>query len=144
MSSNNNFERLEGGELLDNVSYNGDKSKIIEEQNDDYSTESRFIKAREIIGYKSLKIKKLGVEIEGLKDDRKLKNITLIFIITIVSINILVSVSLIIANAVFIGKFNKTLYSEKFLGFLLGSQLIIMPFVLLKIITKHLFPNKDK
>ena len=36
----------------------------------------------------------------------------------------------------------KQIYSEKFLGFLTGSQLIVMPLAILQIITKHLFPNK--
>ena len=38
----------------------------------------------------------------------------------------------------------KELYSEWFLSVLIGSQLIILPFSLLFIVAKHLFPNKDK
>lgn len=34
-----------------------------------------------------------------------------------------------------------TLYSEYFLGVLLGSQLLFLPLSLLTIITRHLFPN---
>lgn len=94
--------------------------------------------------YDDFQSKQAQENIENSKSDRKLKRITLYFVMGIISINIIASVSLIVANAVFILKFDKTLYSEKFLGFLLGSQLIVMPFVLLKIITNHLFPNKDK
>ena len=94
--------------------------------------------------YDDFQSKQAQEKIEDSKSDRKLKRKTLYFVMGIISINIIVSLSLIIANAVFIFKFDKTLYSEKFLSFLLGSQLIVMPFVLLKIITKHLFPNKDK
>ena len=94
--------------------------------------------------YDDFQSKQAQEKLEDSKSDRKLKRKTLYFVMGIISINIIVSLSLIVANAVFIFKFDKTLYSEKFLSFLLGSQLIVMPFVLLKIITKHLFPNKDK
>ena len=94
--------------------------------------------------YDDFQSKQAQENIENSKSDRELKRTTLYFVMGIISINIIASVFLIVANAVFIFKFDKTLYSEKFLGFLLGSQLIVMPFVLLKIITNHLFPNKDK
>lgn len=98
----------------------------------------------ELNSLQKIKLEKYLQIIKNLKSDRKLKRITLYFVMGIIFINILVSLSLIVVNAIFIFKFDKTLYSEKFLGFLLGSQLIVMPFVLLKIITKHLFPNQDK
>lgn len=94
--------------------------------------------------YDDFQSKQAQEKLEDSKSDRKLKRMTLYFVMGIIFINIIVSLSLIVANAVFIGKFNKTLYSEKFLGFLLGSQLIILPFSLLFIVAKHLFPNKDK
>lgn len=115
--------------------FNKEKKIIAKDSNSDN---------KELDFFHEIKFKKYLQVIKNLKSDRKLKGRTLYFVMGIISINIIVSLSLIVANAMFIFKFDKTLYSEKFLSFLLGSQLIVMPFVLLKIITKHLFPNKDK
>lgn len=63
---------------------------------------------------------------------------------SITSVNILVTLGLLIAHPIVFYKFGFNIYSEKFLAFLLGSQLVVMPFVLLQIITKHLFPNNKQ
>ena len=78
--------------------------------------------------------------IKNIKSDRELKKNTQINIIIILYLNIVATFALIYFNFFF----NKKSYSEWFLSVLIGSQLIILPFSLLFIVAKHLFPNKDK
>ena len=80
--------------------------------------------------------------IENLKNDRKLKTDTLEFVQIIIILNIGITIVLLIAYPIIYLITGKQIYSEKFLGFLTGSQLIVMPLAILQIITKHLFPNK--
>ena len=127
-----NEENLKGEKQL-NISNSGDKSKIIEEQDDNNSIE-----------YKQIKIKKLEEEIESLKNDRKLKKNTHEFIKRILSLCVEFTMFIIALNAIIKFFTDKELYSEWFLSVLIGSQLIILPFSLLFIVAKHLFPNKDK
>ena len=89
-----------------------------------------------------LKIKQLEEEINNLKNDRKLKTKTLKFVQRIIMANITTILILLIAYPIIYLITGKQIYSEKFLGFLTGSQLIVMPLAILQIITKHLFPNK--
>lgn len=86
----------------------------------------------------------LEQQIENLKNDRKLKIITQRFIKIILSICVGFTLALIGVNALVKSVWNKELYSEWFLSVLIGSQLIILPFSLLYIVAKHLFPNQDK
>lgn len=86
----------------------------------------------------------LEQQIENLKNDRKLKIITQRFIKIILSICVGFTLALIGVNALVKSVWNKELYSEWFLSVLIGSQLIILPFSLLYIVAKHLFPNKDR
>lgn len=80
--------------------------------------------------------------IENIKNDRELKTKTLIFVQIIIMLNIITTIVLLIAYPIIYLITGKQIYSEKFLGFLTGSQLIVMPLAILQIITKHLFPNK--
>ena len=89
-----------------------------------------------------IKIKQLEEEINNLKNDRKLKTKTLKFVQRIIMANITTILILLIAYPIIYLITGKQIYSEKFLGFLTGSQLIVMPLAILQIITKHLFPNK--
>ncbi|KLI24115.1 hypothetical protein A9X77_12795 [Brachyspira hyodysenteriae] len=89
-----------------------------------------------------LKIKQLEEEIKNLENDRDLKTITLKFVQKIIIADIITILILLIGYPIIYLVFDKKIYSEKFLGFLTGSQLIIMPLAILQIITKHLFPNK--
>lgn len=83
-------------------------------------------------------------DIKNLKNDRTLKNNTLGFVKVIIMINIITTTLLLIGCPIIYFITGKQIYSEKFLGFLTGSQLIIMPLAILQIITKHLFPNKKE
>lgn len=83
-------------------------------------------------------------QIESLKNDRELKKDTQKFIKIVLSFCVGVTLFIILLNAVSKFFVNKELYSEWFLSVLIGSQLIILPFSLLFIVAKHLFPNKDK
>lgn len=89
-----------------------------------------------------LKIKQLEEKIKNLQNDRKLKTKTLKFVQRIIMANIIITLSLLIGYPILYLITGKQIYSEKFLGFLTGSQLIVMPLAILQIITKHLFPNK--
>lgn len=82
--------------------------------------------------------------IKNIESDRELKKNTQEFIKIILFMCVGTTLLLIISNA--LAKFfaDKELYSEWFLSVLIGSQLIILPFSLLFIVAKHLFPNKDK
>ncbi|ASJ21712.1 hypothetical protein [Brachyspira hampsonii] len=89
-----------------------------------------------------LKIQQLEEEIKNLKNDRKLKTKTLKFVQIIIMFNIITTIALLIGYPIIYLITGKQIYSEKFLGFITGSQLIVMPLAILQIITKHLFPNK--
>ena len=130
MSSKINKEELTGNNILDNIP---NENKSIEELDDNNSVE-----------YKSLKIKKLEEYIENLKNDRELKKNTQNFIKRILFYCVLFTLSLIAVNAISKFFFDKELYTENFLTFLIGSQLIVLPFSLLYIVAKHLFPNKER
>lgn len=118
-----NEENLKGENQL-NIS----KNNSSEEKNDSDSEESRKINNEE---YQKLR---------NMESDRKLKERTQTYIIIILCFNIFFTFLLIYFNFFF----NKKYYSEWFLSVLIGSQLIILPFSLLFIVAKHLFPNKDK
>ena len=92
------------------------------------------------------KIERRKQLIKNLKIDRKLKIHTLKFIVSIIKKIIYITFLIVIGNGIikFISKSKITIYSEWFLSVLIGSQLVILPFSLLLIVTKHLFPNKDK
>lgn len=83
-------------------------------------------------------------KLQNIKSDRKLKINTQRFIKIILSICVGFTLALIGVNALVKSVWNKELYSEWFLSVLIGSQLIILPFSLLYIVAKHLFPNQDK
>ena len=85
-------------------------------------------------------LKEKKQNIKNIESDRKLKEQTQIHIIIILYLNIAATFVLIYFNFFF----NNKSYSEWFLSVLIGSQLIILPFSLLFIVAKHLFPNKDK
>ena len=89
-----------------------------------------------------LKIKQFEEEIKNLKNDRELKTDTLKFVKNIIKWNIIATIVLLIGYPILYLTTGKQIYSEKFLAFLTGSQLIVMPLAILQIITKHLFPNK--
>ncbi len=77
-------------------------------------------------------------------NDRKLKTSLMRFVIIIASVMILFCwIVFGIDIHCFFTK-GHHLYSEWFLLSLLGSQAVIMPLLLLKIISLHLFPNKTK
>ena len=61
-----------------------------------------------------------------------------------VAIDVVVTFVLIIFNDILKWLYDISVYSEWFLSILIGSQLVILPFSLLLIVTKHLFPKKDK
>lgn len=82
--------------------------------------------------------------IKNIESDRKLKKNTQEFIKRILSLCVEFTVFIILLNAILKFLTDKELYSEWFLSVLIGSQLIILPFSLLFIVAKHLFPNKDK
>lgn len=88
------------------------------------------------------KIKQLEEKIKNLQNDRKLKTKTLKFVQRIIIADITTILILLIAYPILYLTTGKQIYSERFLGFLTGSQLIVMPLAILQIITKHLFPNK--
>lgn len=94
--------------------------------------------------YDDFQSKQAQEKLEDSKSDRELKKDTQEFIKMILFMCVGTTLLLIISNA--LAKFfkDKELYSEWFLSVLIGSQLIILPFSLLFIVAKHLFPNKDK
>lgn len=98
----------------------------------------------ELNSFHEIKLNKYLQEIESLKNDRKLKKNTHEFIKRILSLCVEFTVFIIALNAVIKFFTDKELYSKWFLSVLIGSQLIILPFSLLFIVAKHLFPNKDK
>lgn len=118
--------------------------KILEESKVKESELIKNIKG-DNIDYSSVQITALfEQQIESLKDDRELKNNTQKFIKKILFLCVGTTLSLIVLNAIIKFLTDKELYSEWFLSVLIGSQLIILPFSLLFIVAKHLFPNKDK
>lgn len=94
--------------------------------------------------YDDFQSKQAQEKLEDSKSDRELKNNTQKFIKTILYLCVGTTLFLIISNAAAKFFYRKELYSEWFLSVLIGSQLIILPFSLLFIVAKHLFPNKDK
>lgn len=119
-------------------------NKILEESKVKESELIKNIKG-DNIDYSSVQTTALfEQQIESLKNDRELKKDAQKFIKIVLSFCVGVTLSLIVLNAA--SKFfaNKELYSEWFLSVLIGSQLIILPFSLLFIVAKHLFPNQDK
>lgn len=119
-------------------------NKILEESEIKESDLIKNIKG-DNIDYSSIQIAALfEQQVESVKDDRELKKNTQKFIKIILSLCVGITLSLIVLNAIIKFFTDKELYSEWFLSVLIGSQLIILPFSLLFIVAKHLFPNKDK
>lgn len=80
--------------------------------------------------------------IENLQNDRMLKTETLNFVRHIIWANIICTFAIITIVLFANLRFDKQVFSEQFLGVLLASQLIVVPLAVLKIIAKHLFPDK--
>lgn len=115
------------------------KEQIGKLENIKYNTEKITSGLAEETDIYRLKEKQL---IENLQNDRLLKTKTLNFVRHIIWVNIIctfaVMLIVIFANLLC----DKQVFSERFLGVLLASQLIVVPLAVLKIIAKHLFPDK--
>ena len=78
------------------------------------------------------------------ESDRKLKIEIKNVVTKIVTLVMGFCIILIIFDALYFVLKDKHVYSEWFLATLLGSQLVILPLSLLAIITRSLFPPKEK